>query len=64
MTVTGVKPFKVLISNEEVEFLQQRLATARFPDSLTNIAPWEDGTDLDYFKASFSQMTQRGGIIC
>eukprot|EP00878_Enallax_costatus_P000126 GHUV01000166.1.p1 GENE.GHUV01000166.1~~GHUV01000166.1.p1 ORF type:complete len:398 (+),score=108.50 GHUV01000166.1:2289-3482(+) len=48
--MADVKPFRVAVSAEEQQFLKDRLRTARFPDTLSNIAPWEDGTDLTYFK--------------
>jgi pimeloyl-ACP methyl ester carboxylesterase len=49
--MVDVKPFLVAVSAEEQQFLKARLHTARFPDTLDNIAPWEDGTDLTYFEA-------------
>lgn len=52
MSGSGILPFKVHVPDEELQYLQQRLESARFPDQLINIAPWEDGTDLAYFKAS------------
>lgn len=44
------KPFKVSIPDTELDYVKQRLQSARYPDQLTNIAAWEDGTDLGYFK--------------
>lgn len=48
--MADVRPFRVSVPESELKYLRQRLDTARYPDILTNIAPWEDGTDLDYFK--------------
>lgn len=48
--MSSAKPFKVNIPNEELDYVKQRLQSARYPDQLTNIAAWEDGTDLAYFK--------------
>lgn len=49
-----MKPFKVAVSDADLEYLQQRLKTARdLPDQLSDIKPWEDGTDLNYFKVIF-----------
>ena len=48
--MADVRRFSVAVSAEEQQFLKDRLRTARFPDTLSNIAPWEDGTDLSYFK--------------
>lgn len=48
--MVDVTPFRVAVSAQEQQFLKDRLHTARFPDTLQNIAPWEDGTDLTYFK--------------
>lgn len=39
--------------------MKQRLLAARYPDQLANISPWEDGTDLSYFKASQRGVQQR-----
>ena len=50
--MSSAQPFKVKVPDEEIKYLQQRLQSARYPDQLQNIAPWEDGTDLTYFKAS------------
>lgn len=52
-------PFKVQIPDEELAYVKQRLLAARYPDQLANIAPWEDGTDLSYFKASQRGVQQR-----
>jgi hypothetical protein len=48
--MADVKPFRVSVPDSELKYLRQRLDSARYPDILTNIAPWEDGTDLEYFK--------------
>eukprot|EP00879_Flechtneria_rotunda_P002300 GHRR01002493.1.p1 GENE.GHRR01002493.1~~GHRR01002493.1.p1 ORF type:complete len:398 (+),score=95.95 GHRR01002493.1:154-1347(+) len=48
--MSGIKPFTLHVGDDEIAYLQQRLSTARYPDILDNIAPWEDGTDLAYFK--------------
>ncbi|KAF8056825.1 epoxide hydrolase [Scenedesmus sp. PABB004] len=44
------RPFTIAVPDEELLFLASRLESARFPDQLEGIAPWEDGTDLHYFK--------------
>lgn len=44
-------PFKVAVPEAELKYLKQKLAAAReLPEQLEDIAPWEDGTDLNYFK--------------
>lgn len=43
--VSTPQPFTVKVPEEELEYLKQRLASARLPpEQLENIAPWEDGT--------------------
>jgi hypothetical protein len=62
-TMADVKPFRVSVPDSELKYLRQRLDSARYPDILTNIAPWEDGTDLEYFKvgeASSPGLSGRG----
>lgn len=45
------EPFEVRVSDEDLADLKARLANARpLPEQLEDIAPWEDGTDLGYFK--------------
>lgn len=46
----SAKPFRLNVPEEEIQKLHQRLRDAIYPDQLGNITPWEDGTDLTYFK--------------
>ena len=55
-------PFKVQVPDEELEYVKQRLQAARYPDQLQNIAPWEDGTDLSYLKASLRDVSSNPGV--
>jgi hypothetical protein len=48
--MSSALPFKIHVSDDELQYLRQRIESARYPDQLTNIAAWEDGTDLSYFK--------------
>jgi hypothetical protein len=48
--MSSALPFRIHVSDEELQYLRQRIESARYPDQLTNIAAWEDGTDLTYFK--------------
>ncbi|KAI8469153.1 MAG: putative hydrolase [Monoraphidium minutum] len=43
-------PFRVSVPDAELQYLKERLGSTRFPDILSDIRPWEDGTDLEYFK--------------
>jgi len=63
MSGSGILPFKVHVPDEELQYLKQRLESARFPDQLINIAPWEDGTDLAYFKASAPWVDMNGRAL-
>jgi hypothetical protein len=62
--MADVKPFRVSVPESELKYLRQRLDTARYPDILTNIAPWEDGTDLDYFKVVWCCQLEHAGSGC
>jgi hypothetical protein len=38
ITMAQAQPFNIQVPEEELEYLQQRLQSARYPDQLTNIA--------------------------
>ena len=44
-----IKPYKLSISNDEIEDLKRRLANTRLPDQAPG-EPWKTGTDLEWFK--------------
>jgi hypothetical protein len=59
-----IKPFKVAVPDQELAYLQQRLATTRYPDILSDIRPWQDGTDLEYFKVWGHSMQLHVYVVC
>lgn len=47
--MTGIEPFEVRVTDEEIADLRERLGRTRWPDQLPG-PPWRLGTDLDYLR--------------
>lgn len=56
--LAAVRPFKVAVPDTEIRALKERLASTIYPDILEDIKPWEDGTDLAYFKVRVLNLNQ------
>ncbi len=45
--MSGISPFKIKVSDEEIDDLKARLKNARWPEQAT-LSGWEQGVPLDY----------------